>query len=138
MATPPAWILNLANNVAGCLEPLEPMPPLGCHYHQCDTGWEISIFPSQTEIVGGPQDGRQLAPRFRVDVLRVVNLFSRIDDISWQSKSVNEEDQLGSHVSIAGTFELEAVAVRILKTAPACFDPGRKAFTNHGCLIETW
>lgn len=138
MAAPPEWILNLANSVTACLEPLDPMPPLGCHYHHCEVGWEISIFPSQTEIVGGPEDGRHIAPRFRVDILAVAGLFSQIDEMSWQSKSVDEEDQLGCHIAIGGRFENETVFVRVLKTAPACFDPGRKAFYNHGCLIETW
>ncbi len=138
MAAPPEWILKLANGVAACLEPLELMPPLGCHYHQCEAGWEISIFPSQTEIVGGPQDGRQVAARFRVDIRAVTALFVQINELTWQSKSVNEEDQLGSHLAIDGLFEEEAVSVRVLKTAPTCFDPGRKVFFNHGCLIETW
>ena len=138
MAAPPEWISKFANSVAACLEPLEPMPPLGCHYHKCETGWEISIFPSQTEIVGGPHDGRQIAARFSVNILAAAALFSQIDEITWQSKSVHEEDQLGSHVAIGGLFEEQTVSVRILKTAPACFDPGRKAFFNDGCLIETW
>lgn len=138
MATPPKWVANLANSVAECLEPLEPMPPVGCHYHECDAGWEISVFPSQTEIVGGSEDGRQIAPRFEVDILAIATLFSRIDSMSWQSRTVNENDQLGNHLAVCGQIEGIAVSVRILKTAPACFTPGRKAFINSGCLIETW
>lgn len=138
MPTPPDWILKLANDVTACIEPLEPMPPLGCHYHQCETVWEISIFPSKTEIVGGPNDGRQIGPRFRLNMLGVASLFTQIDDITWQSKSVDEQDQLGCHVAIGGFIENEAVSVRILKTAPSCFDPGRKALIHDGCLIETW
>ena len=138
MATPPEWISALANNVSACLEPLEPMPPLGCHYHHCPSGWEVTIFPSVTEIVGGPEDGRKTAPRFRVDILGAANLFNSIDNISWQSRTVNEDDQLGAHLSIDGMIDDEIVSVRILKSAPPCFAPGRKAFTNQGCLIETW
>jgi hypothetical protein len=138
MPTPPKWILNLANSVTACLEPLEPMPPLGCHYHLCETGWEVSIFPSLTEIVGGPQDGRHVAPCFQVDILAVAQLFKQIDGVTWQSKSVDEGDQLGCHIAINGNFDGEAVSVRILNSAPACFDPGRKAFVHDGRLIETW
>lgn len=138
MANPPEWISALANNVSACLEPLEPMPPLGCHYHHCPTGWEVTIFPSLTEIVGGPEDGRKTAPRFRVNVLAAANLFTRIEEIGWQSRAVNEDDQLGSHLAIEGMIEDEIVSVRILKSAPTCFDPGRKAFTNQGCVVETW
>lgn len=114
------------------------MPPLGCHYHQCESGWEISIFPSQTEIVGGPKDGRQIAARFRMNVLSVAQLFSQVEELTWQSKAVNEDDQLSNHVAIAGLVEGVPVAVRVLKTAPACFDPGRKVLVNNGSLIETW
>ena len=138
MATPPKWILKLANTVAAHLEPMEPMPPLGCHYHQCESGWEIAVFPSQTEIIGGPMDGRHTSARYRLDILAVTNLFSRVDEMSWQSRSLGEDDQLGAHVCIGGLVENETVFVRILETAPACFSPGRKAFTNHGCVIESW
>ncbi len=138
MPTPPHWILDFANSVARSLEPLEPMPPLGCHYHHCDTGWEITLFPSQTEIVGGPQDGHRTAPRYRVDILAVATLFSKVDDVTWQSKSVSDQDELGCHVAIDGRFEGETVSVRILTTAPACFESGRKAFVHDGCMVETW
>ena len=138
MPTPPQWILEFANSVAGCLEPIEPMPPLGCHYHHCETGWEITLFPSQTEIVGGPQDGRFIAPRFCVDILAVTQLFSKVNEVAWQSKSVGEEDQLGSHIAISGLFETENVSIRILKAAPNCFDPGRKALVHDGVMVNTW
>lgn len=138
MANPPKWILNLANSVTSFLQPLEPMPPLGCHYHQCESEWEISIFPSQTEIVGGPEDGRQIDARFQIDILAVTGLFSRIDEMTWQSKSVDEQDQLGSHIAIGGLIEGEQVSIRMLKSAPACFDPGRKAMFHHGRLVDTW
>lgn len=138
MPPTPLWIVNLANSVAAHLEPLEPMPPLGCHYHCCDCYWEISLFPSQTEIVGGSEDGRQSAPRFFVDVLAVARLFSRVDELTWQSKSVDDSDQLGSHIAIGGLCEGESVSIRILQSAPRDFDPGRKAMVHDGCLIETW
>jgi len=138
MAIPPEWISTLANSVATCLEPLEPLPPLGCHFHQCETGWEISVFPAHTEIVGGADDGRHTAPRFRVDLLGVADHFTEIHSITWQSKSIDDEDQLGCHLAIDGQHGGEAVSVRILRSAPACFDPGRKAMTIDGCLIEIW
>lgn len=138
MSAPPLWIVNLANNVTACLEPLEPMPPLGCHYHLCERCWEISIFPSHTEIVGGPQDGHQTAPRFRADLLAIATLFSSIEGIAWQTRSVNDEDQLGAHIAITGVCDHESVSVRVLQSAPSEFEPGRKAMTNEGCLIDTW
>ena len=138
MSAPPSWIVNIANSVAAHLEPLDPMPPLGCHYHLCDSSWEISLFPSQTEIVGGAQDGHQTAPRFFVDVLAIARLFSRVDELTWQSKPVDESDQLGSHIAIGGVCEGESVSIRILRSAPRGFDPGRKAMVHDGCLIETW
>jgi hypothetical protein len=138
MSTPPQWIVNLANNVTACLEPLEPMPPLGCHYHLCERCWEISIFPAHTEIIGGPQDGHQTAPRFRVDLLAIATLFSTIEGIVWQTRSVNEGDQLGAHIAVTGVCDEESVSVRVLQSAPSGFEPGRKAMTNEGCLIETW
>ncbi|MBS0205735.1 MAG: hypothetical protein JSS49_22770 [Planctomycetes bacterium] len=138
MANPPQWILKLANSVTSCLEPMEPMPPVGCHYHQFDSGWEISIFPAKTEIVGGPEDGQQIAARFQVDILAVTELFTHITEMTWQSRSFDEQDQLGAHIAIGGVIEGEQVWIRILKSAPSCFDPGRKAMFHHGRLVDTW
>ena len=138
MASPPEWISTLANSIAACLEPIEPLPPLGCHFHHCDESWEISIFPSKTEIVGGPNDGRQVSPRFRVDILAVTRHFSEIFAMTWQTKMVDEDDQLGSHFAVDGIHSGEVVSVRILKAAPKCFEPGRKALINDGHWVETW
>lgn len=138
MPTPPDWIQVLADRIAACLEPLEPLPPLGCHYHDCESGWEISVFPSQTEVVGGIHDGLQTTPRFRVDVLGIAELFSQVDEISWQSRPVDESDDLGAHISLSGKIGGESVSIRILKRSPACFTPGRKALTREGYLLETW
>lgn len=138
MTTPPDWIRQLADQVAACLEPLEPMPPLGCHYHAVDDCWEISLFPSQTEIVGGAQDGLHIAPRLRVDLLEITSLFDAIEDISWQTRAVDETDELGCHIAISGILDGRRIEVRVLRRSPACFDPGRKAYIHEGCLLETW
>jgi hypothetical protein len=114
------------------------MPPLGCHYYFCDGCWEIAIFPAHTEIIGGPHDGRQTAPRFRVDLLAIATLFSSVEEIHWQTRAVNDQDQLAAHIAITGICEHESVSVRVLQSAPSEFEPGRKAMTNEGRLIETW
>jgi hypothetical protein len=138
MHPPHEWLTTLANDVAVLLHPLLPLPPLGCHFFQADGTSEIAIFPSQTEIVGGPQDGRRVGSPFRVDILRLMRLFTRVEKVKWQSAVLDDEDELAAHLTIVGEVNGERVCVRILAEAPTRFEVGRKALVHDGLMLETW
>lgn len=138
MYAPPEWIVTFANAVSSCYESFEPLPPIGCHYFFAEAGWEITVFPSLTEIVGGPEDGRKTAARVCVQVARAVSLFSEVREISWQCRPVNDDDELGAHLYIDGTHDNQAVSVQMLATAPPSFEPGRRAHFHQGRMSDAW
>lgn len=135
---PHEWLATLADNVAALIDPLQPLAPLGCHFFQADDEWEITVFPSRTEIVGGPNDGRQFGSPFRIDILRLTRLFSEVDKIKWQSTPMGEDDELAAHLTIVGQVEGKRVCLRILAEAPHRFEVGRKAMIHEGFILETW
>ena len=138
MTPPPEWLATLANEVAAQIEPLGTMGPIGCHYHSGPAGWEITVFTALTEVVGGPHDGRVFGSRFEVDLKALVNIFSDVTAIRWQSESLGKQDELGAHLSIEGRYGEEPVCVRIPAVSPERFEPGRKMLVHHRSWQETW
>lgn len=138
MTSPPDWLSNLANEVAAHIEPFEPLAPVGCHYHLGEEGWEITVFVSDTEVVGGPLDGNRYGSRFRIDLKQLLEVFTDVTAIDWQAHRLDEDDELGSHLSIQGLHGNEPVWVRIPATAPARFEPGRQMHVYHRRWKEVW
>ena len=135
---PPDFISSLANSVAACLTSFEPIPPVGCHFADSEVGWEVTVFPSMTEIVGGPDDGLRTAARVCVDVASVVSLFSAVRELTWQCMPLGKDDELGAHLYIVGDYEGEPVCVQILASAPPNLEPGRKALFHQGLISDEW
>jgi hypothetical protein len=138
MPEAPNWLTALADVVAGYITPVEPLAPLGCHYHQCEGVWEISLFVGDTELVGGDRDGERVAARFLVDVLPLLSLFDEVFDCTWQPDRFSDEDELGCHLSIIGMHLEQLVCVRLLSRSPDRFPPGRRANIYDGALEEMW
>lgn len=138
MTPPPDWLATLANEVAVHMEPLGTLSPIGCHYHPGPAGWEVTVFAALTEVVGGPHDGRTFGTVFEVDVKSLMNLFSSVAAVRWQSQSLGNQDELGAHLSIEGLYGEEPVCVRIPSVSPDRFEPGRKMLVHHRRWEENW
>ena len=63
MSAPTEWLETLTNRVIEHVYPVDVLAPIGCHsFHNPAEGrWEISLFVSKTEVVGGMHDGKQTA-----------------------------------------------------------------------------
>lgn len=138
MATVPLWLQEFANSVAVHLSPLDVLPPLGCHYSRVGRVWEITLFAAATEVVGGTFCGKRLTSRFTMRVLPVVNLFSDVSKIEWQTTPFSKSDELGSHLSIKGTYRDKLVRLRILAKPPQRFRPGRRAKVYEHAFEDVW
>lgn len=138
MSCPPDWLANLANDVAALLEPMGSMGPIGCHFHHSPDGWEITVFASLTEIIGGRRDGCVFGPRFEVDIKELVCLFTSVTSLRWQSQEMGKDDELGAHLAIEGCYGEETVCVRIPAIAPDRFEPGRQMLVHQRRYQEVW
>ena len=129
---------KFADAVALQMNPVDLLAPVGCHFCFVDDTWEVTLFASSTQIVGGKKDGVLRHSRFHVDLRGVIDLFSEIWSLTWQPLSLAADDELGPHLSIEGLFAEHPVWLRILARAPKRFDPGRRAIVYDATWEETW
>jgi hypothetical protein len=137
-ASPPDWLQDLADAAAQLMIPADVMSPIGCHFCHVDEVWEVAIFASGTEIVGGGRDGEIRRSRFTVDVKALSRLFTAISDVSWQAHHLAADDELGPHVAIEGWFGKYQVRLRVLAFPPKRFGPGRRAIGYASLFEEMW
>ncbi|MEQ9408818.1 MAG: hypothetical protein RIK87_13870 [Fuerstiella sp.] len=137
---PPAWLRWLSNDAARGILADELHAPIGCHFFQDPESeeWEVTIFVSFTEIVGGPLDGRNMPVPVQLDIGHVMNLFDQTPSVYWQSDPVAEDDELGQHISIEGVARGHRVWLRILKEPPQGTGPGRLLHTQSGEMETLW
>lgn len=140
MTSPPAWLIQFANQVAARIKGFDILAPLGCHYYhnRARDQWELTIFASNTETVGGPFDGKLTASKFYVDILGLLQFFNTVDGCHWQALKVGPDDDLGPHLSVEGETDGQSVWLRVLAAAPERFQAGRYFNTYDLRLVEEW
>lgn len=139
MKTPP-WIATLANELSTAIRPFDLLSPLGCHLYRnrAIDQWEITLFASSTEIVGGPRDGETTVCRFHLDLAAATGLFDEVLAFHWQTHVAAPDDDLGPHVSIEGVYAGHSVWVRVLGEPPERFGAGRALDVNTRQLEDNW
>lgn len=137
---PPTWLRWFANDAARGILSDASQAPIGCHFfHDSDRNvWEVTLFVSLTEVVGGPQDGTTLPSQVQLDIVQVMQTFDEIPQTYWQSDPVREDDELGQHVSFEGTARGHDVWLRILRRPPVWTEPGRLLHASSGQLENLW
>lgn len=120
------------------MHPTEVMSPVGCHYHLAEDVWEVTIFASKTEVIGGEQDGLRFPSRFVLDVGALIGLFSDVDEVRWQNLAQAVDDELGAHLAIEGIHRGMRMVLRITAEAPDRFDSGRLANVYEMRFVDVW
>lgn len=118
------WLDGLLEAVAGCVEPDSPMGPLGLHYREEDDEWEVWIYPTPVELVGGAHDGEIVVPGFALDLEQLRDVFDSVTACAWDALGLNDPD--GPHVSVEGVYLEREVWLRVLAQAPEDEEPGLK------------
>lgn len=124
----PDWVYDLLEIVAGSMESLSGTSPLGFMYREEAGFWEIAVYPTPVELVGGAEDGEIVAPGFSLDLEGLRGEFERVDAISWHSLGYPNGE--GPHVVIEGTYQGHEVFLQILAYAPEDEEPGMKLDTT--------
>ncbi len=138
MNNAPLWLAAFMNRVASHLHAFDCLSPMGCHYFLEDDIWEVTLFCSATELVGGEQDGKMTYSRFHTDVAGVVIEFTSVEAIEWQNCSIGIDDDLGAHLGIRGRVQNQELWLRILAKPPRDFGCGRIADLVNEEFIERW
>jgi hypothetical protein len=125
----PLWLQALIELVDRCTIPLNLMGPLG--YRWLEPGslnnpnpfWIIGVYPTPSEAYGGCHDGEKLYPGFTVNVGRLINGFSELEDLVWNNPTVYDGDLDGPEIAIKGYFTDVLVLLRIFHIPPSDEDP---------------
>jgi len=139
-STPPSWLRWFVNDVTRGVLDRSVQPPLGCHFFFDDSTdtWEVTLFVSRTEVIGGPLDGSEVPNGLQFDVAAVTAAFDSPPSIHWQVGQLAEDDELGSHMSFEGVARGQRVWLRMKQEAPAWAGPGRLLHAADGTLEELW
>lgn len=122
------WLDKLLEGVSSCVEPDSPMGPLGLRYWEEEGFWEIWIYPTPVELIGGAHDGEVVVPGFSLDLEQLRSAFDSIAHSGWNSLGLNFPE--GPYVHVEGVFHGREVYLQVLAQAPEDEEPGLKFDTT--------
>lgn len=137
---PPSWLRWFVNDASRGIIDLLSAAPVGCHFfHDQELDiWEVTLFVSKTEVVGGPMDGNTIPSGLQVDICQVHKAFDSEPATFWQSEAVQQDDQLGNHLSFEGVARGHRVWLRIVHHPPEGIGPGRLMHAGQGVIEDLW
>jgi hypothetical protein len=104
--------------------------PLGYRYGEEDGFWEVIVYPTPIELVGGAVDGEVVAPGFTLDLEGLRSGFDRIVDCCWNALGLVPSE--GPYLAIEGKFQGHDLFLRILAYAPDDEEPSMKLDSTRG------
>jgi len=122
------WLNTLLDEVGDCIDADSPMGPLGLRYHEDDGYWEVWVYPTPVELVGGRHDGEVVVPGFTLELEQVRESFDSVSAFHWNAIGLN--DPAGPQVTIEGVFQGREVSLHVLAYAPEGEEPGLKFDAN--------
>ena len=125
---PMAWLHQLLEAVAGCMTADSPMGPLGYRYGEEEGSWEVDVYPTLVELVGGAVDGEVVAPGFTLDVEELRAAFDRIKAWVWHSLGFPHDE--GPRLVVEGVLQGREVFLQVLAYAPEDEEPGMRLDTS--------
>jgi len=130
MSQVPEVLESLVDDVAANMEAHSAMGPLGFRYCEEEGVWEIAVYPTPVELVGGAVDGEVVSPGFTLDLDGLKSAFEQIDSFHWTAHGFGPNDLEGPNISIEGRYRGRAVYLRVLAYAPEDEEPGMKFDTR--------
>ena len=126
MADAPQWLTSLVDAVGDCTEIHCACGPMAFRWGNDDDFWEVRIYYTPGEAVGGAEDGAVLVPGFTLDLMALMSVFEELTDARWHAHSFGPHDQEGPHVSVEGVYQGHHVYLQVLAEAPEGEEPGFK------------
>jgi hypothetical protein len=123
-AEPGDWLDQLVDQIADLMTLDSPAGPLGYRYGEEDDFWQIAVYLTPVELVGGADDGEVVLPGFQLDLLGLRDVFDEIEDFGWDGLGLCNGD--GPLIWVEGVYQGHEVYVTVLAQAPEDEEPGRK------------
>lgn len=124
MISQPGWMRQFVDRVLSATAQIEVESETGCHvFRNSDGEWEVTLFVDSSGD-SRMQDLGLSRGALSIDVFELLPVFDELRACRWQSSPCGWDDDLGSHLSVEGTYEGQAVWLRIVSQMPACLaDP---------------
>lgn len=120
----PDWLRQFVDQAAQLFEPDRDVARVGFRCKLEEESWVIELFVGKTEIVGGPDDGRNVQTPYHLDVNQLCKLFAGETQVTWRVSPAADEATSSTRLQIAGQIEQENVRLHILSTPPTELGPG--------------
>ena len=117
----PLWMEKIVRVAAENVKPQSVMGPLGWKWvcpGEEKNPWEISIYPTPSEIYAGPLDGVRVKPGYKWDLNRLFGIFDDTPRVIWSSPSERQDAFLGSEIDVCGEIGKVPVWLRLFNTPP--------------------
>jgi len=126
MSEAPQWLASLVDAVGNCMEAHCAAGPLAFRWGNEDDFWEVMVYCTPGEAVGGAEDGAVLVPGFSLDLVELMSVFEELTDAHWCAHSFGPHDYEGPHISVEGVYQGHHVYLQVLAEAPEDEEPGFK------------
>ncbi len=125
MTEAPAWLVSLVDHVVNCMEASAPAGSVGYRWRNDDDEfWEVSVYSTPVELVGGAVDGEIVYSLFSLDLQGLSSCFEKVADFRWQAHVFGPHDPEGPSVCIEGVYQGHHVSLRVLSEPPEDEEPG--------------
>jgi len=118
------WLDELCRSVADCVEAESPEGALGVRSREEEGFWDVWVYPTPVELVGGRHDGKVVVPGFSLDLQQLCELFESVVSFGWNALGLNWPQ--GPHVHVEGVFQGREVYLQVLAYAPEDEEPWLK------------
>ena len=128
----PAWLTGLIEEFADIFEPLTGVARVGFDCRLEEDCWVARMYLGATEIVGGSRDGQTQAMPFELDLHRLLNRFSDVEEFFWSvfPESAADVDEVQAYVTIGGKVDDNAVRFHLFAVSPEDVGPGMRVYPD--------
>ncbi len=118
------WLDVLLDAVGTCMEADSPMGPLALRYREEEGFWDVCVYATPVELVGGAHDGAVMVPGFHLDLEQLRAKFDSVTACGWNALGLHASE--GPYVYVEGVFRGREVYLQVLAYAPEDEEPGLK------------
>jgi hypothetical protein len=129
----PEWLQSLIADLAELFDPAEDVARVGYECLPTEAGWEVGLFLSRVEIVGGRFDGKAELCEFSYDLKELKDRFDEILDLKMTALPKAGREEAYSFVQVRGIVESTPVSLKIFSVPPQDATIGLRRHANGQC-----
>jgi hypothetical protein len=129
----PEWLQHFIADLAELFDPAEDVARVGFECLPTETGWEVGLFLSRVEIVGGRFDGKAELCQFSYNLKGLRDRFEEITDFQLTALPKSDREEAFSFVQVQGLVESTPVSLKIFSIPPQDAGIGLRRHTNGQC-----